>query len=148
MTRGTGRRKPAASTFQKKTAFRPGSTTRSFGKASREHLLQLLPQHAPPVAMPMMTRNSPYYRANRWDRLAGPTGIIRWRGRKRAKFPTCNSTHKVFRTPSGCHQPDERRDGSIRDGDARQSVDVRLLPVDESTLGRARPGKSQSRNIA
>ena len=48
---------------------------------------------------------------------------------------------------SGCRQLDQRPDRSIRDGDTRQSVNIQLLPVNEIALGRARPGKSQSRNI-
>ncbi len=72
--------------------------------------------------------------------MSPPKGLVAW-------VAVSIRERRRFRTLSGCHQPDERPDRSVRGGDAGQSVNVRLLPVDETALGRARPGKSQSRNI-
>src|ERR1700730_8009243 len=74
MTRSTGRRKPAASTSREKTVFQRNSTTRSFGKVSRERLLQL-PKPASRKATlkrRQTTTNRPRPIANRWDHRVPP----------------------------------------------------------------------------
>src|SRR5215472_6704090 len=71
--RSTGRRKPAASTSPVKTVSRPSSITRSSGKGSREHLLQLpKPGSRGSIPTTIKTGNKPHSHANRWDHLVPP----------------------------------------------------------------------------
>src|ERR1700693_342803 len=70
MTPSTGRIRPAASTSPQKTEFRPHSTTKSFGKVSRERLRPL--SEVTTTTTKTATAIRAHSLANRWDPQVPP----------------------------------------------------------------------------